>query len=106
MFPAISVVADTIDPKLLFRLSLRVAINDLSKLTKHPQSFASIQRTTRGSKSNVCETVFDDALERAIESRRRTWFLLELGIHHCWANVTTSGRITILDLYLHDHTPF
>ena len=73
-FSAISAVASskTTDPKLLFQLSLRVAIDELSKLSqqlpsKLREDFA--KNDSRLQKAiDVCGTVLDDALDRLNES--------------------------------------
>lgn len=67
-FAAISSLpnSNTTDPKLLFKLSLRAAIDELSKLSTFPSKLrANAGNDPRLQKAiDVCSTVFDDALDR------------------------------------------
>ncbi|XP_061340884.1 pectinesterase 3 [Gastrolobium bilobum] len=71
-FAAISAVANsnTTDPELLFKLSLRVAIDELSKLSSFPSKLRAIANNdTRLQKAiDVCSTVIGDALDRLNDS--------------------------------------
>ncbi|KAG2376715.1 Pectinesterase 3 [Vigna angularis] len=53
--------SNTTDPELLFKLSLRVAINELSKLSNVPSKL-------RANAINVCSSVIGDALDRLNDS--------------------------------------
>ncbi|XP_057744376.1 pectinesterase 3-like [Arachis stenosperma] len=95
-FSAISAVANTntTDPKLLFRLSLRVAIDELSKLAKQLPSKLreSTKNDSRLQKAiDVCETVLDDALDRLNES---------IGVADEGRKVLAAGKITDLETWL------
>ncbi|KAF9685364.1 hypothetical protein SADUNF_Sadunf03G0046900 [Salix dunnii] len=60
---------NTTDPEVLFRLSLRVAVNELSKLKDYPDKLIqSIADTTLQNALKVCSTVFDDAVDRLNDS--------------------------------------
>ncbi|KAJ7963362.1 Pectinesterase [Quillaja saponaria] len=70
-FSSISSLANsnTTDPEVLFKLSLHVAIDELSKLTKYPSKLiATIDDTHLKSALTVCETLFDDAVDRLNDS--------------------------------------
>ncbi|KAG6782322.1 hypothetical protein POTOM_011720 [Populus tomentosa] len=62
-------MGNTTDPEVLFKLSLRVAMNELSKLKDYPDKL--IQSTndrTLQDALKVCATVFDDAVDRLNDS--------------------------------------
>jgi pectinesterase inhibitor-like protein len=60
---------NTTDPEVLFKLSLRVAMNELSKLKDYPDKLKqSIKDTTLQDALKVCATVFDDAVDRLNDS--------------------------------------
>lgn len=60
---------NTTDPEVLFKLSLRVAMNELSKLKDYPDKLIqSIKDTTLQGALKVCATVFDDAVDRLNDS--------------------------------------
>ncbi|CAL0317986.1 unnamed protein product [Lupinus luteus] len=71
-FSAISSLpnSNTTDPKLLFKLSLRVAIDELSKLSSFtPKLRDNVKNDTRLQKAiDVCGTVFEDALDQLNDS--------------------------------------
>lgn len=69
-FSSISSVANnTTDPELLFKLSLRVAIDDLSKLAKYPAKLRANVNDPREQRAiDVCGSVFDDAVDRLNET--------------------------------------
>ncbi|RZC01383.1 pectinesterase 3-like [Glycine soja] len=71
-FSAISSLpeSNTTDPELLFKLSLRVAIDELSKLSSFPSKLrANAEHDARLQKAiDVCGNVFGDALERLNDS--------------------------------------
>ncbi|KAG4950807.1 hypothetical protein JHK85_044674 [Glycine max] len=71
-FSAISSLPDsnTTDPELLFKLSLRVAIDELSKLSSFPSKLrANAEHDARLQKAiDVCGNVFGDALDRLNDS--------------------------------------
>lgn len=61
--------ANTTDPEVLFKLSLHVAMNELSKIKDYPSKL--IQNTTDPNLKaalSVCESVFDDAVDRLNDS--------------------------------------
>ncbi|GAB4841907.1 hypothetical protein Ancab_011863 [Ancistrocladus abbreviatus] len=63
--------SNTTDPQKIFTLSLRVAINELSKLVAAPGGFASkISDSSPQVKKalNDCSTLFDDAIDRLNDS--------------------------------------
>ncbi|OIW02497.1 hypothetical protein TanjilG_05090 [Lupinus angustifolius] len=62
--------SNTTDPKLLFKLSLRVAIDELSKLSSFiPKLRDNVKNDTRLQKAiGVCGTVFEDALDQLNDS--------------------------------------
>ncbi|MBA0595004.1 hypothetical protein E1A91_D05G152700v1 [Gossypium mustelinum] len=70
-FSSISSIASSNanDPKILFKLSLKVAIDELSGLSQYPKK---LQAETNNSQVkhalDVCGTVFDDALDRLNDS--------------------------------------
>ncbi|KAF5733467.1 pectinesterase 3-like [Tripterygium wilfordii] len=60
---------NTSDPEVLFKLSLQVAINELSKLVDYPATLIGKNNDTRVTEAlKVCETVLDDALDRVNDS--------------------------------------
>lgn len=62
-------MGNTTDPEVLFKLSLRVAMNELSKLKDYPDKLIqSIKDTTLQGALKVCATVFDDAVDRLNDS--------------------------------------
>nr|TKR90370.1 hypothetical protein D5086_0000234000 [Populus alba] len=64
-----SVTRKTTDPEVLFKLSLHVAINELSKLKDYPDKLIqSIDDATLQDALKVCATVFDDAVDRLNDS--------------------------------------
>ncbi|XVE51777.1 hypothetical protein DITRI_Ditri02bG0068400 [Diplodiscus trichospermus] len=70
-FSSISSIAssNTTDPELLFKLSLRVAIDELSRLSQYPRKLqAETNNTQVKSALGVCGSVFEDALERLNDS--------------------------------------
>ena len=71
-FSAISSLPDsnTTDPELLFKLSLRVAIDELSKLSSFPSKLrANAEHDARLQKAiDVCGNIFGDALDRLNDS--------------------------------------
>ncbi|KAJ7951431.1 Pectinesterase [Quillaja saponaria] len=70
-FSSISSLANsnTTDPEVLFKLSLHVAIDELSKLSNYSSKLlANTNDTHLKSALNVCETLFDDALDQLNES--------------------------------------
>ncbi|OAY36323.1 pectinesterase 3 [Manihot esculenta] len=61
--------ANTSDPEVLFKLSLRVAIDELSKLKDYPSKLIeSTNNTVVKDALRVCESVFDDAVDRLNDS--------------------------------------
>lgn len=61
--------SNTTDPELLFKLSLRVAADELSNLQKLPSKLKANVKESRVQKAiDVCAAVFDDALDRLNES--------------------------------------
>ncbi|XP_028752112.1 pectinesterase 3 [Neltuma alba] len=61
--------SNTTDPELLFKLSLRVALDELSNLSKLPSKLKSNVKDPRLQKAiDVCGIVFDDAVDRLNES--------------------------------------
>ncbi|KAJ4827605.1 hypothetical protein Tsubulata_026412, partial [Turnera subulata] len=61
--------ANTSDPEVLFRLSLQVAMNELSKLKTYPDSLIPmIDEPQLKAAVNVCSTIFDDAVDRVNDS--------------------------------------
>ncbi|GMI73006.1 pectin methylesterase 1 [Hibiscus trionum] len=70
-FSSISSLAssNTTDPELLFKLSLKVAMDELSRLSKYPAELkAETNDTQLKSALQVCETMFGDALDRLNDS--------------------------------------
>ncbi|KAK8574962.1 hypothetical protein V6N13_033818 [Hibiscus sabdariffa] len=70
-FSSISSIAssNTTDPELLFKLSLKVAIDELSRLSKYPTELkAETNDTQLKSALQVCESMFEDALDRLNDS--------------------------------------
>ncbi|KHN01475.1 Pectinesterase 3 [Glycine soja] len=71
-FSAISSLpeSNTTDPELLFKLSLRVAIDELSKLSSFPSKLrANAEHDARLQKAiDVCGNIFGDALDRLNDS--------------------------------------
>ncbi|KAG8490517.1 hypothetical protein CXB51_015770 [Gossypium anomalum] len=70
-FSSISSIAssNTTDPELLFKLSLKVAIDELSRLSNYPTKLkAETNDIQLKSALQVCETMFDDALDRLNDS--------------------------------------
>lgn len=70
-FSSISSIAssNTTDPELLFKLSLKVAIDELSSLSHYPTKLKAETNDIRlKSALQVCETMFDDALDRLNDS--------------------------------------
>jgi pectinesterase inhibitor-like protein len=60
---------NTTDPEELFKLSLHVAMNELSKLKDYPDKLIqSIDDATLQDALKVCATVFDDAVDRLNDS--------------------------------------
>ncbi|XP_054782308.1 pectinesterase 3-like [Prosopis cineraria] len=61
--------SNTTDPELLFKLSLRVAVDELSNLSKLPSKLKANVKDPRVQKAiEVCGIVFDDAVDRLNES--------------------------------------
>ncbi|XP_022715369.1 pectinesterase 3 [Durio zibethinus] len=70
-FSSISSIAssNTTDPELLFKLSLRVAIDELSRLSQYPNKLkAETNDTQVRSALEVCGSMFEDALDRLNDS--------------------------------------
>ncbi|MBA0868641.1 hypothetical protein Goshw_016738 [Gossypium schwendimanii] len=70
-FSSISSIApsNTTVPELLFKLSLKVAIDELSSLSHYPTKLKAETNDIRlKSALQVCETMFDDALDRLNDS--------------------------------------
>ncbi|KAA3478087.1 Pectinesterase 3 [Gossypium australe] len=70
-FSSISSIAssNTTDPELLFKLSLKVAIDELSRLSHYPTKLkAETNDILLKSALQVCDTMFDDALDRLNDS--------------------------------------
>ncbi|KAI4355358.1 hypothetical protein L6164_004139 [Bauhinia variegata] len=59
--------SNTTDPELLFKLSLRVAVNELAKLSQYTSKI-NAQEPRLQEAIDVCATVLDDALDRLNES--------------------------------------
>lgn len=82
-FSSISSIAssNTTDPELLFKLSLKVAIDELSRLSHYPTKLkAETSDIQLKSALQVCETMFDDALDRLNDSATS----LEVGEGEKW----------------------
>ncbi|KAG6788802.1 hypothetical protein POTOM_004879 [Populus tomentosa] len=63
------IIGNTTDPEVLFKLSLCVAMNELSKLKDYPDKLIqSIDDATLQDALKVCATVFDDAVDRLNDS--------------------------------------
>ncbi|XP_065867142.1 pectinesterase 1-like [Euphorbia lathyris] len=61
--------ANTTDPEVFFKLSLHVAVTELSKLKSYPSKLIQrINDTNLQDALKVCESVFDDALDRLNDS--------------------------------------
>ncbi|PON78279.1 Pectinesterase inhibitor domain containing protein [Trema orientale] len=61
--------SNTSDPEILFKLSLHVAIEELSRLAKYPKELIAQVNDTRVAKAlNVCTEVLDDAVDRLNDS--------------------------------------
>ncbi|WJZ94201.1 hypothetical protein VitviT2T_013078 [Vitis vinifera] len=61
--------SNTTDPEELFRLTLRVAIAELSKLSSLPRQLSAKSNDAQLKKAlGVCETVFEDAIDRLNDS--------------------------------------
>ncbi|GMN68833.1 hypothetical protein TIFTF001_037889 [Ficus carica] len=57
--------SNTSDPEILFKLSLRVAIDELSRLSSYPDELIAKTNDTHVKKAlEVCKFVFDDAMDR------------------------------------------
>lgn len=70
-FSSISSIAssNTTDPEVLFKLSLKVAIDELSRLSQYPSKLkAETNNTQLKSALVVCGSVFEDALDRLNDS--------------------------------------
>ncbi|XP_004510571.1 pectinesterase 3 [Cicer arietinum] len=69
-FSAISSLPDsnTTDPEQLFKLSLKVAIDELAKLTRFPSKLSARADTRLKKAIGVCGEVLDDALDRLNDS--------------------------------------
>ncbi|KDP40628.1 hypothetical protein JCGZ_24627 [Jatropha curcas] len=61
--------ANTTDPEILFKLSLRVAMNELSRLKDYPSKLIQTANdATLKAALSVCDSVFDDAVDRLNDS--------------------------------------
>ncbi|XVF86990.1 hypothetical protein PTKIN_Ptkin18bG0084700 [Pterospermum kingtungense] len=61
--------SNTTDPEILFKLSLKVAIDELSRLSQYPTELEGETNDTQvKSALRVCGNVFDDALDRLNDS--------------------------------------
>ncbi|KAH7546993.1 hypothetical protein FEM48_Zijuj01G0259900 [Ziziphus jujuba var. spinosa] len=61
--------SNTTDPEVLFKLSLRVAASELSKLVRYPNQLIAKTNDVRVKEAlGVCQTVFEDAVDRLNES--------------------------------------
>lgn len=69
-FAAISSLpnSNTTDPEELFKLSLRVAVDELDKLTRFPTRLRASADTRLQKAIDVCSSVLDDALDRLNDS--------------------------------------
>ncbi|XWS12223.1 hypothetical protein CRYUN_Cryun37aG0071400 [Craigia yunnanensis] len=70
-FSSISPIAssNTTDPELLFKLSLKVAIDELSRLSQYPSKLQTETNNTQvRSALEVCGSLFEDALDRLKDS--------------------------------------
>lgn len=61
--------SNTTDPEVLFKLSLRVAVDELSKLVQHPKEVIAKTKDVRVKEAlGVCQSVFEDAVDRLNDS--------------------------------------
>ncbi|KAJ6704142.1 PECTINESTERASE 1-RELATED [Salix viminalis] len=97
---------NTTDPEVLFRLSLHVAVNELSKLKDYPDKLIqSIADPANQKALNVCTTVFDDALDRLNDSvssmtvgeGEQILSLSKMNDLKTWLSATITDQETCLD---------
>ncbi|KAG5222748.1 pectinesterase [Salix suchowensis] len=97
---------NTTDPEVLFRLSLHVAVNELSKLKDYPDKLIqSIADPAHQKALNVCTTVFDDALDRLNDSvssmtvgeGEQILSLSKMNDLKTWLSATITDQETCLD---------
>ncbi|OMO66006.1 Pectinesterase, catalytic [Corchorus olitorius] len=86
--------SNTTDPEILFKLSLQVAIDELSKLSEYPRKLqAEANNTQLKSALEVCVNLFEDALDRLNDSATT----LEVGQGE---NLLTTSKIDDLKTWL------
>lgn len=99
-------MGNTTDPEVLFKLSLRVAMNELSKLKDYPDKLIqSIKDTTLQDALKVCATVFDDAVDRlndsissmAVGEGEQILSLAKMNDLKTWLSATITDQETCLD---------
>ncbi|KAB5564050.1 hypothetical protein DKX38_004104 [Salix brachista] len=97
---------NTTDPEVLFRLSLHVAVNELSKLKDYPDKLIqSIADPAHQKALKVCTTVIDDALDRLNDSvssmtvgeGEQILSLSKMNDLKTWLSATITDQETCLD---------
>ncbi|CAK7356441.1 unnamed protein product [Dovyalis caffra] len=97
---------NTTDPEVLFKLSLQVARNELSKLIGYPDKLIqSIDDATLQDALKVCATMFDDAVERlndsmasmAIGEGEKILSAAKMDDLKTWLSTTITDQETCLD---------
>ncbi|XP_011048628.1 PREDICTED: pectinesterase 3 [Populus euphratica] len=97
---------NTTDPEVLFKLSLHVAMNELSKLKDYPDKLIqSIDDATLQDALKVCATVFDDAVDRlndsissmAVGEGRKILSTAKMDDLKTWISTTITDQETCLD---------
>ncbi|KAE8725857.1 putative pectinesterase/pectinesterase inhibitor 26 [Hibiscus syriacus] len=107
-FSSISPIAssNTTDPELLFKLSLKVAIDEPSRLSKYPTELKPETNDTQlKSALQVCETMFEDALDRLNDSaaslevgdREKLLSDSKIGDLKTWLSTSITDQETCLD---------
>ncbi|EOY27391.1 Pectinesterase 3 [Theobroma cacao] len=98
--------SNTSDPEILFKLSLEVAINELSKLSQYPSKLqAETNNTQVKSALQVCGTLFEDALDRLTDSAtslevgqgQRLLSASKINDLKTWLSTTITDQETCLD---------
>lgn len=98
--------SNTSDPEVIFKLSLRVAIDELSRLSKYPDELIAKTNDTRLKEAlGVCKSVLDDAMDRlndsvsSMEVRKEERQLTSSKIDdmQTWLSTTITDQETCLD---------
>ncbi|XP_024030089.1 pectinesterase 1, partial [Morus notabilis] len=98
--------SNTSDPEVIFKLCLRVAIDELSRLSKYPDELIAKTNDTRLKEAlGVCKSVLDDAMDRlndsvsSMEVRKEERLLSSSKIDdmQTWLSTTITDQETCLD---------